>query len=50
MKGATPPRIVQNTFNTTVTGFQVHVPSADAVTAYSNAAGWSSFTDKIVSP
>lgn len=51
MLGSTPPVLASsNAFNDNVSGFQIHVPNAGAVTTYRAAAVWREFADKIVTP
>ncbi len=48
MAASTPPSLGVNAFYGVASGFEIHVPSSAAVTAYEAATGWSSYT--IVTP
>lgn len=51
MQSTSPPTLSPfNTFNGVATGFQIHVPTPEAVAAYQAAPGWSTYASKIVTP
>jgi hypothetical protein len=50
MSGSNPPAIEFMVFQATGRSLQIHVPDADAMTAYKKAPVWSSYSTKIVSP
>lgn len=52
MQSSTPPSLPvgSGAFDNEASGFQIHVPSAAAVVAYSNASGWSSYASKMTTP